>query len=235
MHLKAVILAGGRGTRLKPYTVVFPKPLVPIGDKPILEILIKQLVKFGIKDFIFATGHLAELIKAFFNDGSKFGVKIKYSKEDTPLGTVGPLSKLGDQLTETFIVMNGDVLTDLDFNALIKFHEKSKAIATIALHERTVKIDYGVIELDDAKKLINYSEKPSINYRVSMGIYVFEPKILKYIPEGEYYDLPDLILKLINSGEIVKGYKYDGYWLDIGRPDDYERAQEEFDTIFNKK
>lgn len=230
--MKAVILTGGKGTRLKPYTVVFPKPLVPIIDKPILEILIKQLAKFGFKDFIFATGHLAELIKAFFNDGSKFGVKIHYSKEEIPLGTVGPLSKIRDELNETFLLMNGDILTNLDFNDLVKFHRESGAIATIALHERTVHIDYGVIEIDDTHTLVDYSEKPSIDYNVSMGIYVFEPGVLDFIPQGKYFDLPELIMKLIESKEKVKGYKYNGYWLDIGRPDDYERAQQEYGKIF---
>lgn len=230
--MKVVILAGGKGKRLKPYTVVFPKPLVPIGDKPILEILIKQLSKFGFKDIIFATGHLAELIQAFFNDGSKFGVNITYSKEEVPLGTVGPLASLQEELNETFLLLNGDVLTDLDINELVKFHKKSGAIATIALHERTVNIDYGVIETDENQKLINYHEKPSIKYHVSMGIYVLEPKVIKYIPKGKYFDLPELILKLIDTKELVKGYEYDGYWLDIGRPDDYEKAQREYDMIF---
>ncbi len=232
--MRAVILAGGKGKRLKPYTTVFPKPLMPINDKPILEIVIRQLKSCGIDNITLAVGHLSELIMAFFGDGSKFGVKIKYSREDVPLGTVGGLGFLKDELDEPFLIMNGDVLTTLDFPDLVNYHKGNEAAATIALNKRSIYIDFGVIELDNSNSIVGYNEKPKIDYIVSMGVYVFDPKVLKYIRPNEYLDFPDLIKKLISFGETVKGYIYDGYWLDIGRPDDYERANNEIDEIYGK-
>lgn len=231
--MKAVILAGGKGTRLKPYTTVFPKPLMPIGDKPILEIVIQQLKSYGFNEITIAVGHLAELIMTFFNDGSKHGIKIRYTREDKPLGTAGPLALIKDELKETFLMMNGDVLATIDYSDLINYHKRNKAIATIALNKREVHIDFGVVEIDDSK-IVKYTEKPKISYLVSMGVYVFEPEILKYIRPNEYLDFPDLIKRLISNEETVKGYVYDGYWLDIGRPDDYERANKEIEVIFPK-
>lgn len=232
--MKAVILAGGKGTRLKPYTTVFPKPLMPIGDKPILEIVVRQLKSYGFNEIIMAVGHLAELIMTFFNDGSKYGVKIKYTREDKPLGTAGPLALMKDKLNEPFLMMNGDVLTTLDYSDLVNYHKRNEAIATIALKKRDVKIDFGVVELDDSNSIVGYSEKPKIDYLVSMGIYVFEPRVLEYIRPNEYLDFPDLIKELISNGETVKGYVYDEYWLDIGRPNDYERADREIEEIYPK-
>ena len=232
--MKAVILAGGKGTRLKPYTTVFPKPLMPIGDKPILEIVVQQLKSHGFDEVIMAVGHLAELIMTFFNDGSKYGINIKYTRENKPLGTAGPLALMKEELNETFLMMNGDVLTTLDFSDLVKYHKKNGAIATIALKKRDVKIDFGVVEIDDGNSIVGYKEKPKIDYLVSMGVYAFEPLLLEYINPNEYLDFPDLIKKLISNGETVKGYVYDGYWLDIGRPDDYERASRDIDKIHDK-
>lgn len=231
--MKAVILAGGKGTRLRPYTTAFPKPLMPVGDKPILEIILRQLKSHGINEIIMAVGHLAELIMTFFGDGSKFGVRIKYSREDEPLGTAGPLSLIKDELTDTFLVMNGDILTTLNYSDLIKYHKRSGAIATIALNKRDVYIDFGVVELDEDSNITDYVEKPTLHYLVSMGIYVFEPEVLKYIPNNKKFDFPDLVKKLISAGEKVKGYIYDGYWLDIGRPEDYEKACNEIDKIYD--
>lgn len=232
--MKAVILAGGKGTRLKPYTTVFPKPLMPIGDQPILEVVILQLKSYGFDEVIMAVGHLAELIVTFFNDGSKYGIKIKYTREDKPLGTVGPLALVKDVLNETFLMMNGDVLTTLDYSDLVDYHKRNGAIATIALKKRVVEIDFGVSEVDDANNIVGYTEKPAIEYLVSMGVYVFEPRVLGYIKSNEYLDFPDLIKMLISCGETVKGYSYDGFWLDIGRPDDYERANREIDRIYSE-
>ncbi|MCZ7393811.1 MAG: sugar phosphate nucleotidyltransferase [Candidatus Methanoperedens sp.] len=232
-EMKAVILAGGKGTRLKPFTTVFPKPLMPIDDKPIIEIVIRQLKSCGINEIIMAVGHLSELIMAFLGDGSKYGVKIKYSREDIPLGTVGGLGLIKNELKETFLMMNGDVLTTLNYSELVNFHKRNGAVATIALNKRYVKIDFGVVELEEST-ISKYIEKPSIDYLVSMGVYVFEPRVLEYIKLNTYLDFPDLIKKLISNGETVKGYVYDGYWLDIGRPDDYEKANNEIDSIFNK-
>ena len=232
--MKAVILAGGKGTRLKPYTTIFPKPLMPIGDKPILEIVVRQLKSQGFEEIIMAVGHLAELIMTFFNDGSKYGIKIKYTREDKPLGTSGPLALMKDELKETFLMMNGDVLTTLDYSDLVKYHKRNGAIATIALKKRAMKIDFGVPEVDEANSIVGYTEKPEIDYLVSMGVYIFEPQVLEYVKPNEYLDFPDLIKKMISNEETVKGYVYDGHWLDIGRPDDYERANREISEISPK-
>ena len=233
--MKAVILAGGKGTRLQPYTTVFPKPLMPIGDKPILEIVIGQLKSHGFDEVIITVGHLSELIVTFFGDGSKLGVKIGYSREDTPLGTAGGLGLIKKELNgETFLMMNGDVLTSLNYSDLVNYHKRNGAIATIALNKRDVYIDFGVVELDDGNSIVGYTEKPKIDYLVSMGVYVFDPKVLEYVELNEYLDFPDLIKELISNGETVKGYVYEGYWLDIGRPDDYERASKEIDEIYPK-
>lgn len=225
--MKAIILAGGKGTRLRPYTSVFPKPLVPIDDMPILEIVIRQLKFHGFTDITLAVGHLAELLMAYVQDGSRYGLNVTYVKEDQPLGTAGPLALIPD-LSETFLVMNGDVLTTLDYGALIAYHRLHGAAATIAMHERTVKIDLGVIETDAQNQLVRYIEKPSQQYRVSMGIYIFEPAVLRHITAGERLDFPELVDVLLQQGEKIMGYPFEGYWLDIGRPDDYERASEEF-------
>ncbi len=225
--MKVVILAGGKGTRLKPYTTVFPKPLMPIGDKPILEIIIHQLKSRGLKDIIITVGHLGELIITFFGDGSKFGVNIKYSREDRPLGTAGGLGLIKEELKETFLMINGDTLTTLDLSELINYHKANGAIATIALKKRQVYIDFGIVELNSTDHIKRYIEKPTIDHLVSMGVYVFEPRVLEYIKEGKRLDFHKLIKILISKGETVKGFVFDGYWLDIGRPEDYERANQE--------
>ncbi|MFZ6031486.1 MAG: nucleotidyltransferase family protein [Chloroflexota bacterium] len=228
--MKAVILAGGKGTRLAPYTKILPKPLLPIGDMPILEILLRQMKSAGVDEAILTVGHLAQLLQLFFQDGRDLGMKIRYSFEERPLGTAGPLSLVGG-LAETFLVTNGDVLTTLDFNALLATHRQSGAAATIAMHRRQVKVDLGVIELDGDNQIVDYIEKPTYDYHVSMGIYVFEPRVLAWIPENQYLDFPDLVLRLIRAGEKVQGYPFDGYWQDLGRPDDYEQAVAEFETL----
>ncbi|MBW8012036.1 MAG: NTP transferase domain-containing protein [Chloroflexi bacterium] len=231
--MKAVVLAGGKGTRLAPYTKILPKPLIPIGDVPILEVLLRQMKAAGITEVILTVGHLANLLKAFFQDGEQFGLKIGYSFEEKPLGTSGPLSLI-EGLESTFLVTNGDVLTTLDIKSLVGAHQASHAAATIAMYQREVNIDLGVLELDGSNKVVGYNEKPSFIYPVSMGIYVFEPRVLSYIPQNEYLDFPDLILRLIEHGESVMGYSFDGYWQDLGRPDDYERAVLDFDNMRNQ-
>ena len=227
--MKAVILAGGKGTRLSPYTKILPKPLMPIGEMPVLEVLIRQLKSQGIDELILTVGHLAELMRAFFGDGSQLGVKIHYSYEDHPLGTAGPLAMV-ENLDDTFLVLNGDVLTDLDFGALIDFHKKQEAVATIAMHQRKVKIDLGVILCNGGPRVVGYIEKPTYDYQVSMGVYVFEPSLLKFIEPGRYLDFPNLVHKLLGEGQKVVGYLFDGYWMDLGRPDDYEQAAQDFNT-----
>jgi NDP-sugar pyrophosphorylase family protein len=228
--MKAVVLAGGKGKRLAPYTTILPKPLMPIGDMPILEILLRQMKRAGIREVVLTVGHLSHLLQAFFQDGKSLGMTIRYSLEDHPLGTAGPLA-LVEGLDDTFLVTNGDVLTTLDLADLIRTHRSSGAAATIATHYRQVKVDLGVIQYEDDHNITGYIEKPSYDFFVSMGIYVFEPRVLKYIPVGEYLDFPDLVLKLIEQGERVKGYPFSGYWQDLGRPDDYEQAIQEFDAL----
>ena len=224
--MRAVILAGGKGTRLAPYTTILPKPLMPIGNMPILEIVIRQLARYGFNDLTLAVGHLAELIMSYCGDGSKYGVKITYSREDEPLGTAGPISLVPD-LKEAFLVMNGDLLATLDYSALWKYHKDRGAIVTLASYPRKVKIDLGVIESQDGW-VKDYIEKPTFQYSVSTGIYIFEPEILNYIERGKRIDLPELILRLLKADQKVNTYNFDGYWLDIGRHDDYETAMEEF-------
>lgn len=228
--MNAVILAGGKGTRLAPYTRVLPKPLMPIGDMPILEVILRQMKTAGIGKVILTVGHLSELLRAFFQDGHQWGLQIEYSYEDCPLGTAGPLALI-DGLDDAFLVSNGDVLTTMRFSDLINFHKEQGAAATIAVHHREVKIDLGVIQWDGSPKINGYIEKPSYDYCVSMGIYVFEPRVLEYIPRGQYLDFPDLVLKLIAVGEKVLGYEYEGYWQDLGRPDDYETASQDFEKM----
>jgi NDP-mannose synthase len=228
--MKAVILAGGKGTRLAPYTRILPKPLMPIGDMPVLEVLIRQLKLEGIDEIVLTVGHLSGIMRAFFNDGSEFGVKISYSYEDHPLGTAGPLALVPD-LDETFVVMNGDVLTTLRVSELVKFHKEQGAAATIAMHRRKVRIDLGVILCNGGPDVVGYIEKPTYDYSVSMGIYVFEPRVIPYIPCGEYLDFPNLVHKLLGAREKVVGFPFEGYWQDLGRHDDYEQANIDFERM----
>jgi NDP-sugar pyrophosphorylase family protein len=226
----AVLLAGGKGARLAPYTKILPKPLMPIGDMPILEILLRQMKRAGVERAILAVGHLAGLLEAFFQGGSRLGIHIEYSLEDQPMGTAGPL-KLISGLDETFLVANGDVLTTLDLVDLARVHRLSGAVATIATQTRGIPIDLGVVEMDEHNRIVNYIEKPQYEFKVSMGIYVFDPKVLDYIPTDNRFDFPDLVLRLLSAGEKVVAYPFSGYWRDLGRPDDYEQAVMEFENL----
>jgi len=229
--MRAIILAGGKGQRLRPYTTVLPKPLMPIGDMPILEVVLRQLKRAGVSRVTVAVGYLAELLQAFFGDGKRLGLEIDYSFEERPLGTVGPLTLIPDLAQEqSFLMMNGDILTTMDFNALIARHHESGAATTIATYRREVKIDFGVIEANAQNLLTGYVEKPILDYRVSMGIYCFDPRVLGMLKHNEYCDFPDLVKSLIAAGEPVASYPFDGYWLDVGRPDDYATAIEEFES-----
>lgn len=225
--MKAIILAGGKGARLAPYTKILPKPLMPIDDMPIVEILLRQVKRSGIDQVILAVGYLSQLFCAFFQNGERLGLDLQYCFEEEPLGTAGPLAQV-EGLDETFLVANGDVLTTLDLRALINFHCQSRAAATIATHARKVKIDLGVVQFNGSDEIVGYIEKPTYDFSVSMGIYVFEPSVLKYIPKNQYLDFPDLVHKLIDAGERVLGYSFDGYWQDLGNPGDYEQAVQEF-------
>lgn len=221
-----MILAGGKGTRLAPYTTVFPKPLVPIGEMPILEIVVRQLVAAGVTRITMAVGHLAELIEAFFR-AQDFGVPIEYSREATPLGTAGPLALLGP-FTEPFLVMNGDILTTLSYKALVEHHASRRPLLTIATYERRVTLDFGILTTDPRGRVTDYFEKPTHTHRVSMGVYVFDPEVLAYIPAGAPLDFPELVKRLLGAGRTVEAYPFDGEWLDIGRADDYAKAVEVF-------
>ena len=230
MYKRAIILAGGKGTRLRPYTISIPKPLVPIGDTPILEIIIKQLIKNGFSHITITLNHLSELIHAFFGDGSKYGIKIDYSHESKALSTMGPLTLVND-LPDNFLVMNGDVITDLNFDKFFGDHLKNDNIFTIASYIRNDKIEYGVLEKDENNKLIGFNEKPIYSFCVSMGIYAVSKRVLKYIPENKFFGFDDLMYKLIQEKEYASLYKHNGYWLDIGRPDDYEKALEDIKKL----
>lgn len=225
--MQAIILAGGKGTRLKPFTTVFPKPLVPIGDLPILEVIIRQLARAGFRRITLSTGHLAELIEAFFGDGSRWGVDIRYVREDIPLNTAGALKLLGD-CDEDFLVMNGDLLTTLDYAHLYSGHVASSSIATVATKMRENRVDFGVLEFDQQGTLTNYIEKPVYKFSVSMGVYVLSRKCLDFIEPNEALGMPDLLLRIKDAGHRVSCVDSDCYWLDIGRADDYELAQREF-------
>jgi NDP-mannose synthase len=227
--MRAVILAGGKGTRLAPYTASFPKPLVPLGDVPILEVLIRRLLQYGIKDITLTLGHLAELIRAYMQHRRCLSdqCRLSFIEETQPTGTAGSLA-LVPSLDQTFLVMNGDLLTNLDFHNLIEFHRAQEAILTIAVQKREVKIDLGVIEFNGGCTIKRYLEKPRSTHNVSMGIYVYEPKVLQYIEPGQYLDFPDLVRKLLEAEERVCAYASDCLWLDIGRPDDYAHAQQLF-------
>lgn len=224
--MEVVILAGGKGTRLRPYSNVLPKPLMPVGNYPILEIVLRSLHRQGFRHVTLSVGHLAHLIEAYFGDGRRWDLSLRYVRESTPLGTAGPLA-LVDFLTDDFVVMNGDILTDLDFRAMIARHRSSGAPATLARYAKTLRPSLGVVETDAAGKLTAYHEKPALHYEVSMGIYVMHRSVVElFTRRGRRLDLPDLMLRLLEAGERVATYPHDGLWLDIGRPEDYEAAQE---------
>jgi len=231
--VKAVILAGGKGTRLRPYTTVFPKPLMPIGQMPILEVVLRQLKHYGFRDITLSVNHLADLIKTFFADGDSLGLNITYCMEERPLGTAGSLS-LVENITDNFLVMNGDLLTTLDYSEIVKAHLQSGADATIGVFPREVTIDFGVLKLDQDNKLIDYIEKPKYQYRVSMGVNVFNKSVTEFIPKNQYLDIPTLMMTLRDNEKTVMAYQSQCRWLDIGRPDDYEQAVVEFEKNKNE-
>ena len=232
--MKAVILAGGKGARLAPYTAVFPKPLMPIDGMPVLEVIVKQLAHFRIQEMVFTVSQQSEpLLSAYFGGGSRYGVDICYSREERPLGTAGPLSIIPN-LPETFLVMNGDILTSLNYYKLIQYHRRHKGMVTIAMSQKKVQLELGVMEFSRGHRLTRYVEKPTLSYSVSMGIYVFEKRVLKYIPPRKYLDFPELIQRLIKERARVSCYPSDDFWLDIGRHEDYEEAQKKFQEMRKK-
>jgi NDP-sugar pyrophosphorylase family protein len=225
-----VILAGGKGTRLKPYTTALPKPLVPVGDYPILDILLRQLGNQGFKRITLAVGHLAGLIRAYFKQGQDWGVNLEYAYETSPLGTAGPIARLPRE-ERALLVLNGDLLTTLDFAQLVRFHYKNGAVATIGTKRRTEPVEFGVIDTDANNQITQYKEKPNRDFLVSMGIYVFSPAVRSYIPRSQKFDFPELVQRLLENNQKVLSYQTDAYWMDIGRPDDYQQANEDFPNM----
>ena len=223
--MKVVIQCGGRGTRLRPYTMVLPKPLMPVGAKPVLELLLKWLRRNDVREVYITTGYLGHIIKSFCNDGSQWDLNIKYTEEDEPLGTIGPLSLLREELNETFLVINGDVLTDLSLSAFAETHRHNHAMVTVATAMRTTKMDFGVIE-QTAGRITTFKEKPLLSNLMSMGVYCMQPSVLEYIPRGVPFGFDDLMLCLLSRGLPAHTFLHDGMWLDIGRVEDFQKAQD---------
>lgn len=227
----AVILAGGKGTRLRPFTITLPKPLVPIGDESsVLEIVIRQLAHQGFVSATLAIGHLGELIEAYVGDGSKWGMQIDYAREEKPLGTMGPVVQAAGRLPEHFLVLNGDTLTDLDYTALLASHAASGSPITVATARREARIEFGVLDVEDGR-VVGFREKPSIPYVVAIGAYALSRATLERYQAGSALGFDRLMLDLIEAGEHPASYDFTGFWLDIGRPEDYDRANVEFEEI----
>ena len=222
-----IIMAGGKGRRLHPYTVDLPKPLMPLGDKTVLDLLLDHISKNGFRRVTLALSHLGDLIRESAGDGSRFGLEIRYSTEAEPLSTAGPLKLLGD-LSRTFVVINGDILTNLDLDGMLEAHHRRRAAATIAVQQRRVSIDYGVVRCGSDDTLETYIEKPHFEFRLSLGINVLDRAALEHIGEGESLDMPTLLLRMRDAGLAVFTHETNCSWLDIGRPEDYERAAEEY-------
>jgi NDP-sugar pyrophosphorylase family protein len=222
-------MAGGAGRRLLPYTSVLPKPLMPVGERPILDIVLRQLKRHGFNRITISVGHLAELIMAFFADGARWGLKINYAIEEEPLGTMGPLSQI-EGLNEPFIVMNGDLLTDINYRDLYDFHCRGDASLTVATYQKPVDISLGVLDVDQNNRVAGFREKPSLMFNVSMGIYVLSPSILELIPKGRHFGFDDLMYAMLASKTPVQTYRHSGLWLDIGRREDYDDATEVFEA-----
>jgi NDP-mannose synthase len=230
MH--AVILAGGKGIRLRPYTTRLPKPLVPIGEEhSIMEIALVQLAQSGFDRVTLAIGHFGNLIQSYIGDGSRWGMQIDYTApEDVPLGTIGPVLRILDQLPEQFLIMNGDVLTDLDYGDLMRHHREVGASLTVATYPRKVTVDYGVLTTRGGQ-VVAFAEKPAFDYRVSMGVYACSRDILSRYTPGLPFGFDELVLDLLARDLPPHDYAFDGYWFDIGRPEDYDRANADFGLI----
>lgn len=231
--VRAVVLAGGKGTRLRPYTAYLPKPLVPVGDRPILDIVLRQLRRYGFDRVTLTTGYLGGLIEAYFQGGADQGVCLDYFREHEPLGTVGSLAQLHD-FDDDLLVLNGDVLTDLDYRSLYERHKRDGALITVSTCQREVNISLGVLRhdnADDSTRVTSYVEKPAITYEASMGVYCISPAVVDFMTPGEYLDFPTLVHRLLDAGQVVRAVLSDCYWLDIGTLADYERAVEDIDAL----
>ena len=228
---QAIIVAGGKGVRLRPYTTLIPKPLVPIGeDHSILEILMRQLAEQGFEKVVLAIGHLGNLIRAYVGDGSQWGVEVEYFQEKSPLGTIGPALMFLDQCPDNFLVMNGDIITNIDYGDLLQTHIDAKSPLTIATYEREHRIDFGVLDVN-GDEVTSFREKPTMTYAVSMGVYAVSRRMLRRYTPGLPLGFDTLIEDLLRRDQRPASYPFAGYWLDIGRPDDYDRANIEFEQI----
>jgi len=227
--MKAVIQAGGRGTRLRPYTLVLPKPLMPVGDLPVIEMLVKWLRRNGIEKTYITIGYLGHLIRALCGDGKQWDMEIVYSEESEPLGTIGPLLLVREELDETFLVLNGDLITDLDIRAFTKFHRQHGEIVTVGVTEKKIEVDLGVIE-GEGDTITGFREKPTMDFHVSMGMYCMEPAVFDLIPAGVPFGFDNLMHLMLERGLPIHMYKHKGFWMDIGRKEDYVRAQEMFEN-----
>jgi mannose-1-phosphate guanylyltransferase len=222
--MKAVIQAGGRGTRLRPYSLILPKPLMPIGELPVIELLLKWLRRNDLTEVYVTVGYLGHLIRTVCGNGKQWDMDIIYSEEPEPLGTVGPLHLIKKNLNETFIMLNGDILTDLDLNEFIEFHRSKKGMVTVAVATKDVKIDLGIIDSEQTL-ITNFREKPTLKFHVSMGIYCLEPEIIDIIPKGVPFGFDDLMRTMLSHDLPVYVYGHNGFWMDIGRPEDFKSAQ----------
>lgn len=234
MSKTAVILSGGLGTRLKPFTEIIPKPLLPIGEKAVLEIQIERLKKFGFDHIILATNYKSNYIENFFGDGERYGVKLEISKEEQPLGTAGPIKLLEKKLTEPFIVMNGDILSLIDYRALYDFACSLNSLMTVTIKKIIIPYAFGNI-LFDGDFVTNVEEKPDITTFALAGIYVFKPEIFNLIPENQYFGMDMLIKKMLADKKPITKYELHEYWLDIGQIQDYEKAQSIYQEYFEGK
>lgn len=223
--MKAVIQCGGKGTRLRPHTSILPKPLMPIGARPVLELVLKWLRRNGIREVYITTGYLGHLIRSVCGDGNQWNMQITYTQELEPLGTIGPLSLLREHLDTPFLVLNGDVLTDLNLNEFVRNHRRNHASLTIATANRPTKMDFGVIDEIDGQ-VTGFREKPELSHLVSMGIYCMDPTVLERVPSGVPFGFDNLMAQMLQEETPVNVFKHDGLWLDIGQVDDFLRAQD---------
>jgi len=231
--MRAIILAGGKGTRLRPYTTTIPKPLVPVGDRSILEIVVEQLRDAGFDRITITVNHLSNLVMAYFGDGKRWGINIDYSLEDSPLGTIGPLTLI-DDLPENFLVMNGDILCDIDYGSFLKAHCQAGDEVTVGAFEREQRVDYGVLDCDRDGRLVGFREKPVYPFRVSMGVYCFRRDVIARLEYGRPFGFDDLMHARLEEGRSVAIRTHDGLWIDIGRPEDYDFVNENLDELLVK-